>query len=190
MQLPDRLQPSDTPLRQGPAGERPLVVPYDDPAKALESAKVLVPYADFVRVWNLAHPDKPLEGAPPVNGAAMADVRYEVKLVKSADPSQGPGTLQITLRMQVLALAAPLKRPVVIAMPLGGMAVSDATFAGKPAALQVGPGGMVLALPPELFDAKGKGDLAITAVATPKFAVDTPAAAGLISPCRFCPALS
>ena len=132
-------------------------VPYDDTAKALESAKVLVPYANFVRVWNLAEPDKPLESAPPVKGAAMADVRYEVKLVKSADPSQGPGTLQITLHMQVLALAAPLKRPVVIAMPLGGIAVFDATFAGKPAAFQVGPGGDGPGPAPRTFRRQGQG---------------------------------
>ena len=154
--------------------EPPLVVPYDDPTKAMESSKILVPYAQFVRLWNLAHPEMPLELPLPVAGAAMADVKYSVRLVKG-DNSAGEtkGKLEIQLQMQVIAPSHMGKRPIVIPMPLAGMAVSAATFNGKPAALQVGPAGMVLSLSPESFAGKATGELKVSAVATPKFATDS-----------------
>ena len=163
--------------------EPPLVVPYDDPTKATESSKILVPYAQFVRLWNLAHPDMPLELPLPVSGAAMADVKYSVTLVKGDAAGEAKGKLEIQLQMRVIApwpghFSGPGeeprgKRPIVIPMPLAGMAVSAATFNGKPAALQVGPGGMVLAIPPESFAGKASGELKVSAVATPKFAADS-----------------
>lgn len=186
-------QPGDTgsqggsppnPAAQKSAAELPLVVPYDDPTKATESSKILVPYAQFVRLWNLAHPEMPLELPLPVAGAAMADVKYTVTLVQGDQAGgEAKGKLEILLQMQVIAprpghFSGPGeeprgKRPIVIPMPLTGMAVSSATFNGKPAALQVGPGGMVLAIPPESFAGKASGELKVSAVATPKFAADS-----------------
>jgi hypothetical protein len=166
------------------ATPEPLVVPYDDPTKATESSKILVPYAQFVRLWNLAHPEMPLELPLPVAGAAMADVKYSVTLVKGDEAGgEAKGKLEILLQMQVIApwpghFSGPGeeprgKRKIVIPMPLTGMAVSSATFNGKPAALQVGPGGMVLAISPESLGGKASGELKVSAVATPKFATDS-----------------
>ena len=136
-----------------PPKPAPLIVPYEgDPTKADESDKVLVPYARYVRLWNLAHPDEPIELPVPAGGVSLAGVRYEAAVEGKR--------INVTLTARVRTLG---KGWVVLPMPISGLAVTKATFADKPARLRVGPKGMVLMLP-----GGSAGQLRLEAVAAPK----------------------
>ncbi len=125
-------------LPQGcPAPEaQVLVLPYDgDPTAVRDSAKVLVPYARFVELWNLAHPEQRLTPLPPGTDLSLADVRYDAVLKDNA--------LTLTLTAQVVTRGEGW---VLLPMPFDNLAVTQAKLNGEPAQLQVGPKGMVLML--------------------------------------------
>jgi len=136
----------------------PVVIPYDgDPTKADQADKVLLPYKRYVKLWNLAHPDEKIE--PPAAGfvssdkVSLAGVAYHAVV---ADKK-----MTITLRADITARG---KGWAVLPMGISGMAVTTATLNGKPARLQVGPKGMVLAV-----QAPVSGKFVLTGITTPKY---------------------
>ncbi|MCK5114815.1 MAG: hypothetical protein KAR11_08655, partial [Phycisphaerae bacterium] len=135
----------------GPADPAPIIVPYDgDPTKAADSNKVLIPYCDYVELWNKANPKNTIElGATPVE-ISFADVQYtatvkgdQLMLKLSADVDVTGNTKQF--------------------LTLGNLAVPEAKFAGAPVLLRATKSGTMLVLP-----AKTRGKLEVTAVATVK----------------------
>lgn len=85
----------------GPAVSTPddaVVIPYD-PAKDLEptktAEKMLVPYDQYVELWNLAHPDKRIE-PPPIAPYSLAGVKYDSTLLEGENLTIS-GTIELTL---------------------------------------------------------------------------------------------
>ena len=60
-----------------------VIIPYDaeDEAGTQSAEKVLVPYSQYVNLWNRAYPDKPIGVKPPPASYALAGARYETTLV-------------------------------------------------------------------------------------------------------------
>ncbi|MGB2819507.1 MAG: hypothetical protein WBF17_00895, partial [Phycisphaerae bacterium] len=131
----------------------PAIVPYeDDPTRLPEDGKVLVPYRRYVELWNRAHPEQRIDLPRGPVDVSLAGVRYAAALVGER--------MNVVLTARVKTFG---KGWVTLAVPMKGLAVTAATLDGKDANLQVGPKGMVLALPGETT-----GELKITAVTTPK----------------------
>ena len=131
----------------------PLIIPYDgDPAKADQAAKVLVPYARFVKLWNMANPDQQIEAKPPAGGVSLAGVKYAATVEGER--------MNIVLTAE---LATYGEGWVLLPMPMSGLAVKTATLDGKAARLRSGPNGVVLMLP-----GGTSGRLKVEAVTTPK----------------------
>jgi hypothetical protein len=132
----------------------PVIIPYEgDPTTAEKSEKILIPYARFVRLWNQAHPDDPIDRPRPGTDVSLASVRYRVTVEKER--------LNLLLTAEIKTYG---KDWVVLAMPIEGLAVTEATIDGKAAQLQTSPKGMVLMLAGEI-----SGQLKLNAVAKPKF---------------------
>jgi hypothetical protein len=150
-------QPPDT------QGSSPVIIPYDgDPTAPEDSNKVLISYARFIELWNLAHPNDVIDGPRPGTDVSLADVRYTV----TVEAEQ----LNLLLTADVRTYGRDW---VVLPMPLAGLAVTQAMFAGKPAQLhstpqtqdkQSAPGDMVLMLP-----GRASGQLLIKALAKPEY---------------------
>jgi hypothetical protein len=106
-----------------------IIVPYDPekPREADAQQKILVPYARYVELWNLAHPDKRIETAPPPVGFAIAGTSYEATL--------GTGDfLPVIGRMQIDVFS---DKPVSVPLHLGGGVLEKATVDGQAAKLQL-----------------------------------------------------
>jgi hypothetical protein len=107
-----------------------VIVPYDPekPIEANAGQKLLVPYAKYVELWNLAHPDKKLEVAmlPPAD-FAIAGTTYETTL-GSGDFLSLVGKLEIDLFSD---------KPVALPLALAGGVLEKATVDGQAARLQV-----------------------------------------------------
>jgi len=131
-----------------------VIIPYEgDPTTAEKSEKILIPYTRFVRLWNQAHPDDPIDRPPPGTDVSLASVRYRVTVEKEH--------LKVLLTADIRTYG---KDWVVLAMPIEGLAVTEATIDGKAAQLQTGPKGMLLMLAGEI-----SGQLQLSAVAKPKY---------------------
>ena len=142
------------PQRDDKAVLPPVIIPYEgDPTSAEKSEKILIPYARFVRLWNQAHPDDPIDRPRPGTDVSLASVRYRVAVEKER--------LNLLLTAEIRTYG---KDWVVLAMPIEGLAVTEATIDGKAAQLQTSPKGMVLMLEGEI-----SGQLKLNAVAEPKF---------------------
>jgi len=136
----------------------PLIIPYDgDPQKAVDAGKVLLPYKRYVKLWNLANPDQkiklPSKGLVSGLKISLAGVTYDAVV---ADKK-----MNITLTADITARGDGWA---VLPMDISGMAVTTATLNGKPAGLQVGPKGMVLAV-----KAPVSGKFVLTGLTTPKY---------------------
>jgi hypothetical protein len=145
----------------------PIIIPYeDDPTIAEKSQKVLIPYSRFVRLWNQAHPDDPIDGLRPGTDLSLADVRYRV--------TTDTGQLQLSLTAQIRTYG---KDWVVLPLPMRNLAVTEVTLDGKPAQWQGAPTsdtprlraknsktGTVLMLPSDV-----SGRLQLKAVTTPRY---------------------
>ncbi|HZN36503.1 MAG TPA: hypothetical protein VFB80_21890, partial [Pirellulaceae bacterium] len=106
-----------------------IIVPYDtDKAREVDpKQKLLVPYAKYVELWNLAHPDKKIEIAPPPVGFAIAGSAYEATL--------GTGDfLALVGRLQIDVFS---DKPVSVPLHLGGGVLEKATVDGQAAKLQL-----------------------------------------------------
>lgn len=145
----------------------PIIIPYEgDPTAAEKSDKVLIPYSRYVKLWNQAHPEDPMDGLKPGTDISLADVHYRA----TEDNRQ----MKFTLTAQVRTYGAQW---VVLPLPTQGLAVTDVTFDGKPAQWQGAPesavanaqmksskDGMVLMLP-----GGASGKLELAAIGTPTY---------------------
>ena len=105
-----------------------VVIPYD-PAdiEGRESAtKVLVPYARYVELWNLAHPDQKIGDQPPEQPFSCAGASYAVVL-EEAEHVVLQGTLDIELFTD---------NPVDVPLALQQGVMTSALLDGKPARLK------------------------------------------------------
>jgi hypothetical protein len=145
----------------------PVIFPYDtDPAEAEKSQKVLIPYSRFVKLWNQANPQDPIDGLEPGTDLSLADVRYHVTVENKQ--------LKLKLTADITTYG---KDWVVIALPTKGLAVTDVTVDGEPAEWQG------IGEPTEVRSAKSNtatrtvvmlpggtsGRLQLDALATPRF---------------------
>ncbi len=107
--------------------ENAIIVPYkqgDDPSVVADN--VLVPYALYVRLWNLAYPSQPLDPQPVVP-YSLAGVAYETALV-DGDHLEIKGTLKFEVYSKEVT-AVPLA--------LQGGVIVEALVDDRPARLQV-----------------------------------------------------
>ncbi|MHC4212571.1 MAG: hypothetical protein ACYSWP_04255 [Planctomycetota bacterium] len=146
----------------------PLIVPYEgDPDKADKSQKVLVPYSRFVELWNIAHPEDPIDGLETGAEISLANVRYDVTI----DPDKGQ--LKLTLTADVKTYGSDW---VVLELPVNNLAVTGISIDGKPARWQGVPitgsnandkarnSGNVIMLP-----GGTSGEMKLNAVSTPRY---------------------
>jgi hypothetical protein len=132
----------------------PVIIPYrGDPTRAENSDKILISYAEYIKLWNHAHPEDTLETPPPDTDISLAGVKYDVLITKEK--------LHLTLSADVATYG---KDWVVLPLPLEHLAVTEVTLDGKPAQIQRGPKGMTLMLPHRIT-----GRLRLKAVAEPKY---------------------
>ncbi|MCX5659362.1 MAG: hypothetical protein NTW19_06515 [Planctomycetota bacterium] len=106
-----------------------LILPYDPESRTgvKDAGKILVPYARFVELWNLAHPDKKLGTPRPPAPFAFAGASYAATL---------EGDQHLLLRGQV-EIEVYASGQVAVPLPLAGGVIADATVDGKPARLSV-----------------------------------------------------
>ncbi|MBI2477162.1 MAG: hypothetical protein HYV60_00430, partial [Planctomycetia bacterium] len=109
--------------------EDAVIIPYDpnDEHGVANAEKVLVPYAEYTRLWNLAFPDKPLDIAPPPAPYALADATYTATLA-------GEDYLLIQGRMD---LEIYQRSPLEIPLHLSSGVLERATLDGEPAKLRL-----------------------------------------------------
>ena len=114
-----------------------LIIPYEgDPTKADKSEKVLIPYSRFVRLWNQAHPDDPIDRPPPGTDVSFTDVACKA----SVENEQ----LRLILTTEVRTYGRDW---VTLPLPMSNLAIAEAVFNNQPAQLSSGPKGTVLMLP-------------------------------------------
>ncbi len=104
-----------------------VIVPYDPEAKVGIPAtdKLLVPYAKYVELWNLAYPDKRLDVKAPPAPFALAGAAYTATL-------HGDDSLLVEGRLEIDVLADGF---VTVPLGLSGGVLARAEWDGKPARL-------------------------------------------------------
>jgi hypothetical protein len=109
--------------------EDAIIVPFDlaDPDGIAKAEKVLVPYAKYLELWNLVHPDKKLAGPEPQLAYGVGAAKYDVQL-GSDESLDLHGVVDIELFTD---------KPVSIPLPLAGGVLLAAKLDGKAARLQV-----------------------------------------------------
>ncbi|HUG71299.1 MAG TPA: hypothetical protein VMM76_26345, partial [Pirellulaceae bacterium] len=109
--------------------EDAVIIPYDpsDENGVANAEKVLVPYAEYTRLWNLAFPDKPLDLTQPPAPYALSDAAYTATL-------EGDNYLLIRGQMD---LDVYHRSPLEIPLHLVGGVLERATLDGEPARLRV-----------------------------------------------------
>ncbi|MCY2932220.1 MAG: hypothetical protein NTV86_22530 [Planctomycetota bacterium] len=127
---------AQAPVQAPPAPPTPapaaLVVPYEgDPTKADQAAKVLVPYARYLELWNRAHPEQANEPPPAGGRVWLADVRYAAAVEGDK--------FHLTLSAQVQVLGKGLA---VVPMPLERLAVVAASLNETPVVVPAGADGI------------------------------------------------
>lgn len=106
-----------------------VIVPFDsaDPEGIAKAEKVLVPYAKYLELWNLVHPDKKLAGPEPQLAYGVGTAQYDVQL-GSDDSLDVRGVIDIELFSD---------KPVSIPLQLAGGVLLSAKLDGKAARLQI-----------------------------------------------------
>ena len=103
--------------------------PYDpaDLVGTTSAAKVLVPYAKYVELWNAAYPDQQLEARRPPAAYALAGATYQATLADEQD-------LLITGKIVIDSFVDDA-----VTVPLGivGGVLTQATLDGQPARLHI-----------------------------------------------------
>ena len=124
-QLLQPLLDQDKPVR---IPDDAVVIPYDpaDLAQREQAARVLVPYARYVELWNLAHPDQKIGAQAPPVPFAFAAASYDTVL-EDAD--------NITLRGYV-ELELFTDKPTEVPLALLGGVITSAVLDGHPARLK------------------------------------------------------
>lgn len=109
--------------------EDAVIIPYDpsDADGVTNAEKVLVPYAEYTRLWNSAFPANPLDVAQPPAPYALADASYTATL-------EGEDYLLIRGRMD---LDVYQRSPLEIPLHLAGGVLERATLDGESARLRI-----------------------------------------------------
>lgn len=103
-----------------------IILPYDLTEDARKSARVYLPFDEFLKLWNAANPDKRVE-EPPVE-AVVAEALYAAELQSSDAPKTA--RLDVTARF---VLHSFVRRQVTVALPLGPVALTSGQLDGKSA---------------------------------------------------------
>jgi hypothetical protein len=111
--------------------EKVLVIPYGENEDPLKSDQVYLPYREYIKLWNQANPEKPLETEPPVK-ALVAGALYHGTISKSESSEQNSISVKGRIVFQNLT-----DSPVSIAIPFKPPAIRNAQLDGKPVSLQV-----------------------------------------------------
>jgi hypothetical protein len=109
--------------------EDAVIIPYDpsDANGVANAKKVLVPYAEYTRLWNLAFPDKPLDTPQPPAPYAFSDATYSATL-------EGEEYLLVQGHMD---LDVYHRSPLEIPLRLVGGVLERAALDGEPARLRI-----------------------------------------------------
>ncbi|NUQ63983.1 MAG: hypothetical protein HUU20_16010, partial [Pirellulales bacterium] len=109
--------------------EDAILIPYDPESQTgIQGVdKMLVPYAKYVELWNLAHPDEKLEGTKPPAEFALAGASYSASLA-SEEFLLLEGQLQVDVFVD---------KPVTVPLGLEGGVLAKAELDGKPARMSV-----------------------------------------------------
>ncbi len=109
--------------------EDAVILPYDPDSKTgvQQAEKMLVPYAKYTELWNLAHPDKKLGVQKPPADYALAGVSYAATL-------EGDESLTVQGRLEIDVYADGF---VTVPFGLAGCVLSRAELDGKPARVSV-----------------------------------------------------
>lgn len=105
-----------------------VIVPYEAGADSSSAQRVLLSREQFIQLWNLANPDRKVEGPAPASGLVGAAF-YDCQLSVTDDR---------TASVQVLAtliLHSFEDGQIALPVPLGTVALSDSLLDGKPASL-------------------------------------------------------
>jgi len=106
-----------------------VIIPYDDtaPGGMQAAEKVLVPYDEYARLWNLAFPERPLDEPAAPAPFAWAGARYSATL-------EGDEYVQVMGRIDLEVFhAGPLEIP----LPLQDGVLERATLDGRAARLRI-----------------------------------------------------
>ena len=107
-----------------------IIVPYD-PAQGANSAKhIFVPHQEFIRLWNEANPDQPLDPAKPRLSGSIANALYSAKLVPNEDGSSG--SVEVSARF---LLHNHTNDSIKLTLPLGRVALTSAKLNDEAAPL-------------------------------------------------------
>jgi len=136
VKAPSAPQPGSQPISQirqrtsppVPPVVRPLeIIPFEPGQDPREANRVLVPRSEFLRLWNLAYPDRQVLAPAPRPGV-VADVSWRARVLPAAD-GVGP---RIALRGE-LQMYSFRDGQVVLPIPIGAVAVVNSRLNGKPA---------------------------------------------------------
>lgn len=108
------------------------IFPYDPAEDALTAERVFLPHAEYLRLWNLAHPEQQIHPPAPVDGL-VAEALYSAK-IETADGQQP--TLLVTARMVIHNFR---QQQITVPLPLGIVALQSAQLDGQPAAVRPQP---------------------------------------------------
>jgi len=106
-----------------------IIVPYDPKSDTgiRDAAQLLLPYDQFVALWNQAHPDQMIETAKPPAAYALAGAAYSTTL-------QGDENLLIEGKIEIESYT---DEPIAIPLALEGGVLARADMDHKPARLSV-----------------------------------------------------
>ena len=136
VKVPLKPQPRSQPVSQirqrpsppAPPVVRPLeIIPVEPGQDPREANRVLVPRNEFLRLWNLAHPDRQVLAPAPRSGV-VADASWRARVLPAAN-GVGP---RIALRGN-LQMYSFRDGQVVLPIPIGAVAVVGGRLNGQPA---------------------------------------------------------
>ncbi len=123
-----------TPIRQEPA----IIIPYEAGTDPTTSELVFLPFDQFLKLWNVAHPEDRQVGPAPVDGL-VSDALYSASLEGDGDEAR----VSVNARYVLHNLR---KRQITLPIPLGAVAVRSSTLDGEPAALSATDGNLSIVL--------------------------------------------
>ena len=171
---PDALQAQKTNQQSRPAPT--IIVPYEPGQDPVQAARVFLPWEEFIRLYDAAHPEKAVETPLPTAGL-VTEALYAMQL---STPAAGKKpTVEVRGRFVFHSFRDD---QITLPLPLGRVALTQAQLDGKAAAIVTGESGseVVMAagargmhvldirfsLPVELTGAAGKFTIPTQAVAS------------------------
>jgi len=110
-------------------GATTIVVPYDPGEDPLKAARVFLPWAKFLELWNAAHPDKAAHPPAPVDGL-VAEALYA-----AAVPAPAAGKKPVAEVSGRFVLYSFRDDQISLVLPVGRVPLTEAQLDGKAAPL-------------------------------------------------------